>query len=108
MATLFKKSKSGINKATTRARKILIEHFFPLYLGIKLLLLISIDGLDYNLSQTNFLLTGTTHLSREELLQNHTRRFAQILLDSDGKLILIADGTYIYIYKKVTITNCKD
>lgn len=38
-------------------------------------------------------------MSREKLIQNHTRSFAQKLLETEDLLILVADGTYIYIQK---------
>lgn len=38
-------------------------------------------------------------MSREQFIQNHTRIFAQKLLETENELILIVDGTYIYIEK---------
>lgn len=38
-------------------------------------------------------------MARDYLVKNHTRIFAQELLETVDELILIADGTYIYIQK---------
>lgn len=45
------------------------------------------------------ILSGIQHLTREQLVSNHTRHFAQKLFDTNEELILIADATYIYIEK---------
>lgn len=34
LSTLFQMSKAGVNKAISRARMIMSEHFVPLYLGM--------------------------------------------------------------------------
>lgn len=43
---------------------------------------------------------GLSHVSREEVINHHTRKLAQSLFtESDDKVILVLDGTYIYIQK---------
>ncbi|CAF3851156.1 unnamed protein product, partial [Rotaria sp. Silwood1] len=58
------------------ARNAIIKHFVPKYLGF-------------------------SHLTRRELIDNHTRPLAKLLFDQPGedKAIIILDGTYIYVQK---------
>ena len=45
---------------------------------------------------------GFKHITREEVIQNHTRQLAKDLLTNDitsDPAILVLDGTYVYIQK---------
>lgn len=75
LATLFNISKSSIRRAFHSTRKILSTDFVPLHLGFQ-------------------------HISREEVITQHTRLLAQNLLtENPDQAILVLDGTYIYIQK---------
>jgi hypothetical protein len=52
---------------------------------------------------------GFESITREQIIKDHTRSLAKTLLggDDDG-LILVLDGTYIYIFKKATISLFKE
>jgi hypothetical protein len=51
---------------------------------------------------------GFESITREQIIKDHTRPLAKTLLggDDDG-LIPVLDGTYIYIFKKATISLFK-
>ncbi|CAC5380103.1 unnamed protein product [Mytilus coruscus] len=76
LATLFNISKDSIRKAISSARDAVKQHFTPKYLGFD-------------------------HISRESVIQNHTRPLAQTLFGdiTNTTAILVTDGTYIYIQK---------
>ncbi|VDI44871.1 Hypothetical predicted protein [Mytilus galloprovincialis] len=76
LATLFNISKDSIRKAISSARDAVKQHFTPKYLGFD-------------------------HVSRESVIQNHTRPLAQTLFGdiTNTTAILVIDGTYIYIQK---------
>ena len=76
LATLFNISKSRVRRAIRTVRAALIEYFVPNNLGFH-------------------------HISRQTLIENHTRPLAQRLFGNLEKpsAILVLDGTYIYIEK---------
>ena len=75
LSTLFGISKSSIRRAVQTVRKLMMKHFVPQNLGFQ-------------------------HISRKDIIDNHTRTLAQSLLaDSKDQAILVLDGTYIYINK---------
>lgn len=75
LATLFNLTKSSLRRAVKTARQALMENFVPYHLGFQ-------------------------HVTREELIQDHTRPLAASLFGTSGKeAILVLDGTYIYIEK---------
>lgn len=76
LSTLFNIGKSSVRRAITSARKELSLNFTPKYIGF-------------------------THITREEILNHHTRPLAQELFGNivDQPAILILDGTYVYIQK---------
>lgn len=78
LSIIFGISKSSVRRAITSVRVTLKEHFVPLNIGVN-------------------------HISRQTLINNHTRQLAKsIFTDGSGdssKLILVLDGTYIYIQK---------
>lgn len=75
LSTLFNIKKSLISSAVKTARKALLKSFVPVHLGIQ-------------------------HISRENLIKDHTRSLAQKLFNAEAdSVILVADGTYIYIQK---------
>ena len=79
MSTLFALSVSSVRRAISSVRKLLMQWFVPLNLGLN-------------------------HISRQDIIEHHTRPLAQSLFGSSGdgdnpKLILVLDGTYIYIQK---------
>lgn len=43
--------------------------------------------------------TGVAHISHENFVSNHSRRFAQKILKAENEAILVADATYVYIEK---------
>ncbi|XP_056022083.1 uncharacterized protein LOC125673390 [Ostrea edulis] len=77
LAVLFQMTKSQVRRAIVSARTALIRDFVP-----------------YNL--------GFQHITREEVIENHTRQLARDLLSDDitsNPAILVLDGTYVYIQK---------
>ncbi|CAG2188196.1 unnamed protein product [Mytilus edulis] len=75
MSTLFKVSISSIRRAINTVRQALMRSFVPLYLGFE-------------------------SITREQIIKDHTRPLAKTLLDADDdNMILVLDGTYIYIQK---------
>ncbi|CAG2229897.1 unnamed protein product [Mytilus edulis] len=75
MATIFNVGKDSIRRAVTTVRKNLMQTFVPKHLGFN-------------------------HISRENLIENHTRPLAQTLFGNEfNPAILVIDGTYIYIQK---------
>ena len=75
LSTLFGISKSSIRRAIHSVRRVLMNEFVP-----------------YNI--------GFSHISREDVINQHTRVLAQNLLaDNNEQAILVLDGTYIYINK---------
>lgn len=75
LATLFNLTKSSLRRAVKTARQALMENFVPYHLGFQ-------------------------HVTREELIQDHTRPLAASLFGTSGKeAILVLDATYIYIEK---------
>lgn len=53
---------------------------------------------------------GFGHITREQIIQEHTRPLAQTILGDtvSQPAILVLDGTYIYIYTKVAILSFSD
>ncbi|CAF1585446.1 unnamed protein product [Didymodactylos carnosus] len=76
LATLLLfKDKRTVSRVIHSARKALIEHFVPHFLGFE-------------------------HITRRDVIDIHTRPLADLLLsDQPGRVILILDGTYIYFQK---------
>ena len=75
LATIFGLSKSSVRRAVATVRVVSMRTFVPLFLGIE-------------------------SLPRESLIENHTRALAKQLFGTDeNNLILVLDGTYIYINK---------
>lgn len=75
LSTIFNISKSSVRRAIHSVRRLLITEFVT-----------------YNL--------GFSHVSREDVINKHTRTLAQRLLaDGHDQAILVLDGTYIYITK---------
>jgi hypothetical protein len=74
LSILFKISISSVRRAVHTIRQAFMRSFVPLYLGFE-------------------------SITREQIIKDHTRPLAKTLLggDDDG-LILVLDGTYIYIY----------
>lgn len=76
LSTLFNIEKSGVRRALRTARKELTETFTPNYVGFG-------------------------HISRRDVIENHTRPLAQEIFGSivEKPAILVVDGTYVYIQK---------
>jgi hypothetical protein len=74
LSTVFGISKSSIKRAVASVREALANNFVPYYLGF-------------------------SHISRDEVLENHTRPLAKTLFGSGTEALLVLDGTYIYIQK---------
>lgn len=76
LSTLFNIGKTGIRRAIATARKELSINFTPKYVGFQ-------------------------HITRQDIKDQHTRPLAKELFgnDIDNPVILVADGTYIYIQK---------
>ncbi|XP_069109614.1 uncharacterized protein [Argopecten irradians] len=76
LSTLFNIGKSSIRRSIVSARKFLASNFTPRYVGFE-------------------------HISREDVIHNHTRPLAQELFSNicQNPAILVVDGTYIYIQK---------
>ncbi|CAF1141189.1 unnamed protein product [Rotaria sordida] len=77
LASLFSLlDRRTVSRVIDSARTAIIKHFVPKYLGF-------------------------SHLTRRELIDNHTRPLAKLLFDQPGedKAIIILDGTYIYVQK---------
>ncbi|CAC5393858.1 unnamed protein product [Mytilus coruscus] len=75
LATIFNVGKDSIRRAVATVRKNLMQTFVPKHLGFN-------------------------HISREKLIENHTRPLAQTLFGNEfNPAILVIDGTYIYIQK---------
>jgi hypothetical protein len=75
LATIFGLSKSSVRRAVSTVRHSFMRSFVPLYLGIE-------------------------SLTRESIIENHTRPLAKALFaTNENQLILVLDGTYIYINK---------
>lgn len=68
---------SQVRRAVISAKNALMEDFVPKHLGF-------------------------SHISREDVINHHTRPLAKELLCSmsDNPVILVLDGTYIYTSKK--------
>ncbi|KAH3783932.1 hypothetical protein DPMN_161882 [Dreissena polymorpha] len=75
LSTLFDVSKSSVRRAIQTSRKVLMTDFVPFNLGF-------------------------SHISREDVINKHTRNLAQLLFtENKEQVILVLDGTYIYIQK---------
>lgn len=76
LSTLFNIEKCGVRRAITSARRELTETFTPKYVGFG-------------------------HISREQIIQEHTRPLAQELFGNGmhNPAILVVDGTYVFIQK---------
>lgn len=74
LSTVFGISKSSIKRAVANVREALNKNSVPRYLGFG-------------------------HISRAEVIENHTRPLAQTLFGSGSEAILVLDGTYIYLQK---------
>ncbi|CAC5424187.1 VPS13A_C [Mytilus coruscus] len=74
MTTIFNVRKDSIRRAVATVRKNLMQTFVPKHLGFN-------------------------HISREKLIENHTRPLAQTLFGNEfNPAILVIDVTYIHIY----------
>ena len=69
--------KRTVSRVIDSVRAAIIKHFVPKYLGF-------------------------SHLTRRELIDNHTRPLAKLLLDQgeEDKAIIVLDGTYICVQRK--------
>ena len=67
-------SKSSLQRAISSVRKALMNPFVPSKLGF-------------------------SHITREEVIRNHTRPLAQSLFGDNTQAIIVLDGTYIFIEK---------
>lgn len=77
LATLFQVSGDSIRRAIKSVRKNLLQIFTPHHIGFE-------------------------HITREYLIRKHTRPLAQTLFGQGlNPAILVLNGTYIYIFKKV-------
>ena len=75
LSTLFRLSKSSVRRAIKTVRKAMMRSFVPLHLGIEC-------------------------VTREKIINEHTRPLAKSLFGvGDNGMILVLDGTYIYIQK---------
>ena len=76
LSTIFGISKSSVCRAVGTVRSALMKSFVPQNIGLQ-------------------------HISRQELIDHHTRPLAQELFGTfgDPKAIAVLDGTYIYIQK---------
>ncbi|XP_062566452.1 uncharacterized protein LOC134228771 [Saccostrea cucullata] len=76
LSTIFGISKSSLRRAMKSVRSALLKNFVPNNLGLQ-------------------------HISREEIITNHTRPLAQELFGNmnNQQVIVVLDGTYIYIQK---------
>ncbi|KAK3107904.1 hypothetical protein FSP39_024854 [Pinctada imbricata] len=76
LSTIFNMEKTSIRRAIKAAREEMEVNFIPHYLGFQ-------------------------HISREKIIEEHTRPLAQELFGSTlyKPVILVIDGTYIYIQK---------
>lgn len=76
LATLLAfKEKRAVSRVVHSARKALVEHFVPHFLGFE-------------------------HIKRRDVIDLHTRSLAsELLSDQHGRAILILDGTYLYFQK---------
>lgn len=76
MSTIFNISKSSIRRAIASVRQALYRSFVPLHLGPE-------------------------HITRQQVINEHTRPLANELFGNliDPPVILVLDGTYIYIQK---------
>ncbi|CAC5360913.1 unnamed protein product [Mytilus coruscus] len=75
MSTLFKVIISSVRRAINTVRQAFMRSFVPLYLGFE-------------------------SITREQIIKDHIRPLAKTLLDADNdNMILVLDGTYIYIQK---------
>lgn len=77
LSTLLNVSKSSIRRAISVVRRTLMETFVPNNVGFQ-------------------------HISREDVINKHTRPLAESLFGGTGtQAILVLDGTYIYIQKSM-------
>lgn len=75
LATIFGISKSSVRRAISTVRQACMRSFVPLYLGLE-------------------------SVTRESIIEDHTRPLAKSLFaTNDTQVILVLDGTYIYIKK---------
>ncbi|XP_078340851.1 uncharacterized protein LOC111112081 [Crassostrea virginica] len=77
LAVLFSMTKFQVRRAIVSTRTAMMRDFVPNNLGFK-------------------------HITREKVIQNHTRQLAKDLLTNDitsDPAILVLDGTYVYIQK---------
>lgn len=75
LSTLFHLPKHVISRCMRRCRQVLMRNFVPRFLGCQ-------------------------NISRETVLTQHSRPLAtQLFTSSDNNVVLVADGTYIYIEK---------
>ncbi|XP_065923262.1 uncharacterized protein [Magallana gigas] len=80
LSTIFNVSKASIRRAIHTVRRALMENFVPQNLGFQ-------------------------HISRESVIQHHTRPLAESLFGGTGsQALLVLDGTYIYIQKSSNFT----
>lgn len=80
LASLFNMTKRICGKCIHSARQALMTHFVPSHLGLQ-------------------------HITREQVIQNHTTVFARKMFASgEDVAIAVADGTYIYVEKSSNYT----
>lgn len=80
LATLFQVSRDSIRRAIKSVRKNLLQTFTPHHIGFE-------------------------HVTREDLIRNHTRPLAQTLFGQGlNPAILVLDGTYINILIKFSVS----
>ena len=76
LSSIFKLSKNNINIIVRSVRQALMKDFVP-----------------YNV--------GFHHISRDDVINQHTTIFARELIGGEDNVICVANGTYIYIFRKV-------
>ena len=83
LGTIFNISKDAVRKSVSSAREAVYKYFTPLYIGFQ-------------------------HISRNEVINLHTRPLAQTLFGNieNDTAILVIDGTYVY-FKRATSLNFK-
>jgi hypothetical protein len=80
LSTIFNVSKASIRRAVQTVQRALMENFVQHNLGFQ-------------------------HISRENIIQQHTRPLAESLFGGTGtQALLVLDGTYIYIQKSANFT----
>ncbi|XP_062581928.1 uncharacterized protein LOC134243712 [Saccostrea cucullata] len=80
LSSIFNISKASIRRAISAVRSVLMESFVPQNIGF-------------------------CHVSRQEVINQHTRPLAESLFGGTGnQALLVIDGTYIFIQKSMNFT----